>query len=241
MVDGGIGTVWKGVLFGMAFDSQEKREAGGEIGKEQKKFAQVRFYRLGGIRIYPLPVASILAYSFILSYQYSCHNCPVSDSVTLYHGGIAVQTGYSYPLGRPDGDPTVGTEILSATGFFGWRSGGVPVCAVSTTTAHNDAVILVAANEDVCQAVFQNKVQQAVAWVSDGPAILGVPVNTQAVGFCDLLESYVVIGAAPATILDVMQETEIVDHLMKQGRTYIFNGPGQCTSSDIDFVTAPIG
>lgn len=68
MVDGRICTVWKGVLFGMAFASKEKREAGGEIGKEQKKSAQIRFYRLGGIRIYPLPVASILAYSFILSY-----------------------------------------------------------------------------------------------------------------------------------------------------------------------------
>ena len=165
----------------------------------------------------------------------------MSGSVTLYHGGIAVQTGYSYLLGRPDGDPAVGTEILSATGFFGRRSGGVPVCAVSTTTAHNDAVILVAANEGVCQAVFQNKVQQTVAWVSDGPAILGVPVNTQAVGFCDLLESYVVIGAAPATILDVMQEKEIENHLMEKEHTYILNENGQCTSSDIDFVTAPIG
>ena len=160
----------------------------------------------------------------------------MSGSVTLYHGGIAVQTGYSYPLGRPDGDPTVGTEILSATGFFGWRSGGVPVCAVSTTTDHNDAVILVAANEDVCQAVFQNKVQQAVAWVSDGPAILGVPVNTQAVGFCDMLESYVVIGAAPATILDVMQETEIVDHLMEQCGTGFLYRSGNCSSSNIDFM-----
>ena len=55
MVDGRIYTVWKGVLFGMAFDSQEKREAGGEIGKEQKKFAQVRFYRLGGYQDIPPP------------------------------------------------------------------------------------------------------------------------------------------------------------------------------------------
>ena len=52
-------------------------------------------------------------------------------------------------------------------------------------------------------------------------------------GFC--LEVFVVVGVATRAILHAVLIVPVVNHLMEQGSNNIFNGPCQCSGTDVDF------
>ena len=64
-------------------------------------------------------------------------------SLYRLHHPLAIQAGDMHVLGRPDRVPTAGADILPAAGFLGEREGRM----------------LIAGNEDIRQAGFQDEVQ----------------------------------------------------------------------------------
>lgn len=52
------------------------------------------------------------------------------------------------------------------------------------------------------------------------------------------LEALVVIGVASAGVLDALDMAVVMHHLVKQRCADVFNGPCECTGSNIDFIAA---
>ena len=60
--------------------------------------------------------------------------------------------------------------------------------------------------------------------------------------FSGFLESFIVVSAAPACVLDSLADVVKVNHFVKQGSTQFFKGPGQMFSAHVDFIeTAVLG
>ena len=70
----------------------------------------------------------------------------------------------------------------------------------------------------------------------NSPTILGVMLHNQTMGFCNLLEAFVVVGIATAGILDRMNVGIVMAHLMQKGSADSFNRSCQRSGSDIDFM-----
>ena len=58
----------------------------------------------------------------------------------------------------------------------------------------------------------------------------------QSVGFCRYLKAFVVIGIAPASVLDAVLVAVQVDHFVEQSSGYVLYRPRQCSSSDIQLM-----
>ena len=70
------------------------------------------------------------------------------------------------------------------------------------------------------------------------PSIFVAVVNNQAAGFGCCLESFVVVGIAPAAILNAADIIVVVYHLMQQRGAHFFDWARQCSRADIDLVCA---
>ena len=97
---------------------------------------------------------------------------------------------------------------------------------------------LVAAYENVGQTVLQYEVQQFVRGACVAPPVFVAVLHYQAVGFGGGFEAAIVVGVAPAAILYAVLVVVIMYHFVKQGRSYVLDGPGQCPGSYVDFVGA---
>lgn len=97
---------------------------------------------------------------------------------------------------------------------------------------------LIPIEKNVGQVVFQNHFQKLVAGFGDCPAVLLVMVNNQTMGFRCRLELAVVIGVASAAILNPVNVVPVVNHLMQKGGGNLFNGSGQRSGTDVDFMGA---
>lgn len=100
------------------------------------------------------------------------------------------------------------------------------------------AVELIAGDEDIAQIVFEHKSQQLVVWLSDGPAVFFMMAYHQAMTLGNLLEAFVVVGISSARVLDAVDMTVVMHHLVKQRRTDIFDRSCERTGSNVDFVAA---
>ena len=132
-------------------------------------------------------------------------------------------------------------DIFSAAGLFGsgrWKS-----CAstMGTSSSYTDTVVFIPIDQNICEAVFQNKVQKIISGMGNRPALFGVVVNEKSTVFCNFLESLVVVGAVSAGVFDLMEVAVVVNHFVKQSRADMFDGSGKGSGSDIDFVGSSIG
>ena len=95
---------------------------------------------------------------------------------------------------------------------------------------------LIAVNQNVGQFIVQAELQESITGGSMTPAVFIRMGNNQTTLFCCCFESFVVVGIAPAAILNPVDIIMVVYHLMQQCGGNFFNRAGQCTSSDIDFM-----
>ena len=63
-------------------------------------------------------------------------------------------------------------------------------------------------------------------------------IHNQTMGFCCIPELAIVVGVAPAAILNAVNVVIIVHHLMQQCCGNLFDGTGQGSGSNVDLVGA---
>lgn len=126
--------------------------------------------------------------------------------------------------GSADGETTVRAGILTGTG--GLFGGGV---LTAHTTGTGDSQL-------VAPVLRGTEGAQGFGGLSDAPADTLVIVDGQAALFAFLFEPLIMVGAAPAGVLDIVDLTVVVDHFMNKGSDGIRNGAVQGFSGDIDFM-----
>ena len=100
------------------------------------------------------------------------------------------------------------------------------------------AVELIPVYQNVTQVIVQTELQQAITGRGMRPSVFIAVVNNQAAGLGCCLESLVVVGVAPAAILNAADVIVVVYHLMQQRGAHFFDGARQCSRADIDFMCA---
>ena len=84
--------------------------------------------------------------------------------------------------------------------------------------------------------------QEVIAGCGDRPTIFLVVIHDQTVSFGGIPKLAVVVGVASAAILNPIHMVVIVNHFVQKGCCHFFNGAGQCSGADVDFVsTADLG
>ena len=97
-------------------------------------------------------------------------------------------------------------------------------------------VELIPVYQDVAQIIVQTELQKAVTGRGMRPSVFVAMVNNQSAGFGCCLESLVVVGVAPAAVLNAADVIVVVYHLMQQRGAHFFDGARQCSRADIDFM-----
>ena len=100
------------------------------------------------------------------------------------------------------------------------------------------AAELIPVYQNVAQVIVQTELQEAVAGAGDCPSILVMVIHDQTVSFRTVPEFPVVVGAAPATVLNAANVVVIMYHLMEQRGAHFFDGARQCSCANIDFMGA---
>ena len=163
----------------------------------------------------------------------------MSPSLDLHgqkHLLVAVHTGDVDGLGCPDTHAAARTHILAAAALAG--RGGGSAAAVGAGAGDLEAAVLVAIQQNVGQVVLQNHFQKLVAGSGVRPSVLFGVGDNQATGFGCIPELAVVVGVAPAAILNPVDMVVVVYHLMQQSGGDLLDGAGQGSGSDVDFVGA---
>ena len=109
---------------------------------------------------------------------------------------------------------------------------------MSACSGNAVAVEFIPVYQNITQIIIQAKLQEAVTGRGMRPPIFVAMVNDQAARFGGFLESLVVIGVAPAAILDSVFIIEVMYHFMQQCGGNFLDGARQCSCADIDFVRA---
>lgn len=115
------------------------------------------------------------------------------------HHHVAVSTFYADDFGCPYTVATAGANILDAVavGVVPCRLVGVVTC----TFAAWDVSAFDAVHIDIFPPLFQNEFAQCVSRFGDAPSDTRVIADFQVAGLGGLLKFFVVVCAAPATIL----------------------------------------
>ena len=172
------------------------------------------------------------------------HSCPRSlscyDLVGLHEQFHAVRADDPHFLGAPDDGaalwtyPPPGTALgfgrsrcssLTAAGCFAACSGACHIRPCQTL-----------AHLDVLPALEDDEVQQFFGRARDGPAILFMVVDGQAVCLGLLLKAPVVVDSVVAGVFDTGLHAVLVHHLMQQGGCGLFNGAVKGSRRNIDLV-----
>ena len=85
---------------------------------------------------------------------------------------------------------------------------------MTACTGDRDSVMLIPGDKNVGQVIFKDEIQQFFAGMRDCPTILRVMLHNQTVGFRNLLEAFVVIGIATAGVLDRVDTSVVMAHLV---------------------------
>ena len=134
----------------------------------------------------------------------------------------------------PDRVSAARADILPAVGWL-WSYRGHSSAAVSASTGDRDSVEVVPGNQDIGQSSFQNEVQQVIAGMGDSPAIFGVMLYNQAMGFSNGFEALVVVQVSSAGIFDSVDTAVIMHSLVKDRCTDLLNGTSDGSSTDVYF------
>ena len=148
----------------------------------------------------------------------------------------AVQTSNVHCFGSPDRVTAARADVFPGTGCFGRCYGRCS--AVSAGSGDTKPAELVSVYQNIAQVIIQAELQQAVTGSSDCPPILVMVFYNQAPGLCAVPKFPIVIGAAPAAILNAAHIIVVVYHLMQQCSANFFNGARQRSRANIDFVGA---
>ena len=142
----------------------------------------------------------------------------------FHHGGGAVGTDQVDVLCGPDGLTAAGADIFpGAAGFL-----GLGVVAAHAATANNGQL--------VSPVLGRAEGLERRGWLGDTPANFRVIVDEQAPLLRFVPEALVVVGVAPAGILNAVQVAVVVDHFVDQGRYGVGNGPVQGLGTQVDFM-----
>ena len=116
-----------------------------------------------------------------------------------HHRRVAIQTGDVYFLCGSDGISAAGADIFPCAARP--RRRGALRSAVRSCPGDMEPGELVAAYENVGQAIFQYEVQQLVRGACVAPPVFVAMLHYQAVGFGGGFEAPVMVGVAPTAIL----------------------------------------
>ena len=101
-----------------------------------------------------------------------------------------------------------------------------------------EAAELVSIQKDVAQFVLQNHFQEVIARSGDCPTILVMMIDNQTMSQGCISEFAVVVCVASAAILNALHIIVVVNHLMQEGCGNLFDGAGEGSCSNVDFVSA---
>lgn len=126
--------------------------------------------------------------------------------------------------GSAYGETTARAGIFTGTGgLFGGRA------LTAHTTGTGDSQL-------IAPVLRGTEGAQDLCGLGDTPANTLVVVDGQAALFGLLFETLIMIGTAPAGVLDIVDLTVVMDHFMDKGSDGIRNGAVQGFSGDIDFM-----
>lgn len=107
--------------------------------------------------------------------------------------------------------------------------------------ANEEPCAVVSVYQNVSQTVFYYKVEQLLCRLGVRPAVLVAMSDGQPSLFCRLLEAFVVVGIAAATILYAVDVIVIVNHFVQERRADILNRSCKGACANVDFMTAAYG
>lgn len=87
-----------------------------------------------------------------------------------------------------------------------------------------NTVELVARNKNVRQVILQDELNEVIARRGQRPAILLVMAYYQTVALRNLLEALIVVGIASAGVLDSVDMTVVMAHLVQERSADVLNG-----------------
>ena len=95
---------------------------------------------------------------------------------------------------------------------------------------------LIAVDQNVGQVIVQAELKQGITGACNRPAVLIMVIHQEPMGHGAVPESSVMICPSPTAILDAVDKTMVVHHLMQQGGADVFNGSGQSSCAQIYFM-----
>lgn len=147
---------------------------------------------------------------------------------------VTVHTHDTDSLGGPDAHTATGTEVLPRAGLL--PSGPLFYATVGAGAGNLKSCVLVPVNQNVSESMLQHKVKKRISRGCMRPSVLVTALYDKSSGFGCFLEPFVVVGAAPAAILDTLLVVVVVDHLMEQSSGDRLDGTGQSPRPDVDLV-----
>ena len=151
------------------------------------------------------------------------------------HLHTAIQTGDVDFLRGSDAHSAARADVFAAGAFLRNR-GSNRRSAVGSGSSNLKTTEFVSVDQNIGQVVIQNEFQKLVAGGSVTPAVFLAVLDDQPTRFRRFLEFAVVVGSVSAAILDAVDEVVIVDHFVKERRGDLFDGSGERSSADVDFV-----
>lgn len=171
------------------------------------------------------------------------HLCPVglvgADELLT-----AIAAYYVDLFGRADDRAAIRANPAACGTRSFWRLDACTICragcAASRACAGHVCPGQPLGHLDSLPALSLDEVQQFQRWACNGPAVFLVVVNNKTVGFCDGLESFVVVAVARTTgvFYAVSQGVEVGTLVSKCGGSF-FYGPVQRGRAYVDLV-APL-
>lgn len=144
------------------------------------------------------------------------------------HDLVTVHTGYIDFLGGTDGLTATGTNIFASAAEL-LSLGGI----VRVVPGAADGQL-------VAPMLGGTEGFQSGGRLSDRVANFGVVVNQKTSLFGFFLETLVMVGIAPAGILDAVQLAVVMDHFMNQGGDGVRYGTVQAFGTQVDFIKRPL-
>ena len=130
---------------------------------------------------------------------------------------VTVHASDVHNLRGSDAHATTGASVFAAAALSGSHTDEGRETVVRAGAGNLKTAELIPIDENVCQVVLQNKLQEVITGTGNRPTVFLVMIHDQTVcGGC-IPELAVVVGVTTAAILNALHMVVVVNHLMQEG------------------------
>ena len=142
--------------------------------------------------------------------------------LSFNHFFVAIKAGDPHTLCGSNGVSAAGADILAAAGRL-YNRAIVPIVGACSCDSETEAIV--AADQDIGQAICNNEVHKLFSGFGDRPTAFITVGDVKPSCFGGFHKALVVVGVAPAAILNPFYVVVVVDHFVQQRGSDVFDGP----------------